>query len=603
MLTWDRVVLFWFLVLGLVCLPWNAVAGQQQKDLCYEELLSVRRSHKTFSLRADSLVEVHWTQTVRARRESWPDEKFASVRGLCVTLSEYEADRLVAFTGVKARLVAAKGSVKKDLFTGSKLVIRPRNESIRLSRAFIVERYPIDEQPEAAQPLALLQTADDIGDEIEIELSYLLVRSVCPLPFVKSAKDALGQANSLSKDVLLQRYRFHMDMIGVKSVYPVEEQQFRVLRQSLVNEFRSRLVGVPEGLVPAEIRALSSAADERVHSNTEPDFAVEYGPYFEADRVRLTGAFIDLSFDTISGVGPGDIALSAMTLAGTFRALTARRELAVSHRGRLQVKETLTLLNDYPEAREGAWSRLDYLIILQKDSFATRTIQEFLAVIPLAARQIFYRDITGNISTSAFRPLAHLLAPLEQFRKGQTPDGKRMMQALSAKRNTHQVLVLRPRFPLAPSWRTNIEFGYEMPLRGQSHWEHLGGDVFVFRHALTPPFHGLIVDDLDLQVVLPNAAKVLHVETPGDRHWYHVSIEHQSGYGHLDFVPRTIVRIRRNNVVTDLSPPTNGQFEIRYTVGKFQALWLKPLIILGYVLIALVSIVFVPRMKLRIQEK
>jgi oligosaccharyltransferase complex subunit alpha (ribophorin I) len=394
-----------------------------------------------------------------------------------------------------------------------------------------------------------------------------------------------------------------MDSIGVQSIYPVEEQQFLISRNSMTKDVRSRLVGVPEGIEPAKILGPVSDAEKPAPSDAEPDFELEYGPFSERDSADLATAFVDFTFESVTGLGPTDFAISAMALAGTFRALSAKREVAVSHRGWLQVKEMMTLLNDYPETHPGAWSRLDYLIALQQNSFASRTIQEFLAVIPLAARHIFYRDITGNISTSSLRPLSHLLAPLEQFRKWQTPEGKLVLQSLAAKRDTHQLLALRPRFPLAPSWRTNIEFGYDVPLRGQRYWKSLGGNVFQLRYPLTPPFHGLIIDDLDLKVILPNAARVLHIDTPDDRHLYHISIEHQSGYGHLDFVPRTVVRFRRKNVVTDLSPPTDSQIEIRYTVGSFNAIWLKPLIILGYTVIALAVIVILSRVNFSIQKQ
>jgi hypothetical protein len=598
----------WYGVLFSVFLCFSArtiqtmAAGEAMGNACSVGLIGIRRSAKTYRLRADNLVEVHWTLDLQFQAESEVAGVSDGVKRVCLNLTDYETDRLVSFTAVRERGGSGKSSDGKGVRHSGTLKIRAFNTSSGYPGHFMVLRCPDDAACNEAQALNIFAGESSRNKPLKLELSYLLVRGVCPLAHVRALDESFNQTKSKPRDALVQRYRFRLESMLVKSLYPVQEQRLQIQKVASPSGFRARLVGSPEGLEPASIRIAPGDIEKAASKDSEFDFEVRYGPFTDADHSMLEAAHVDLAFDAPSGLEPSDIALSAMALAGTFRALKAKRVLAVSHRGHIQVTETMTLLNDYPAAKEGTWSRLDLLVALQQNPFATRTIQEFFAVVPANARNFFYRDITGNISTSGFHSLSRLLAPFEQYKRWQTPEGKRTVAALGAKRNTHQVLGLRPRFPLAPSWRTNIEFGFEVPVRAGDIWKYLGGGTFRLHQALTPPLHGLVIDDLDLWVVLPNAAVVLDIQIPDDQQLYTLSIEHWKGYGYLDFVPRTVVHVRRRNLVTDLSPQTDSYLEITYRVHAFYALWLKPLIFVGYLIIAVVLLALIPRLHLRIRK-
>lgn len=105
------------------------------------------------------------------------------------------------------------------------------------------------------------------------------------------------------------------------------------------------------------------------------------------------------------------------------------RLIEVSHWGNIAVEETLIIQN-LGAALDGSFSRLDFDYgIGQKTA-----VKSFKTILFAAAKDIYYRDEIGNISTSMVR------------------------ESLD-----YTEVELMPRFPLMGGWKTRYTIGYNLP--------------------------------------------------------------------------------------------------------------------------------------------
>ena len=104
------------------------------------------------------------------------------------------------------------------------------------------------------------------------------------------------------------------------------------------------------------------------------------------------------------------------------------RVIEISHWGNVAVEETYNVRHMGAELK-GAFSRLDY----QRQQAAGH-VHDFKTLLPAAARDVYYRDEIGNISTSNLWETANDVE-----------------------------LTIRPRFPLFGGWKTHYYIGYNLP--------------------------------------------------------------------------------------------------------------------------------------------
>lgn len=96
-------------------------------------------------------------------------------------------------------------------------------------------------------------------------------------------------------------------------------------------------------------------------------------------------------------------------------------------------------------------------------------------ILPASAKDVYYRDEIGNISTSNLK-----------------------------EQDDSVELELRPRFPLFGGWKTHYYIGYNVPTY-QYLWHK--GDQFVLKmRFLDHVFDDQIVDDLTVRIILPEGA-------------------------------------------------------------------------------------------------
>ncbi|KAG0717798.1 Dolichyl-diphosphooligosaccharide--protein glycosyltransferase subunit 1 [Chionoecetes opilio] len=185
------------------------------------------------------------------------------------------------------------------------------------------------------------------------------------------------------------------------------------------------------------------------------------------------------------------------------------RVIELSHWGNIAVEETLDVLHTGAKLK-GAFSRYDY----QREHNSYSSIKSFKTIIPASAKDVYYRDEIGNISTSHMRVQDDAVE-----------------------------LDLRPRFPLFGGWKTHYKIGYNVPS-----YEYLftAGDEYVLKmRILDHVFDDVAIDELQLTVIMPEGVRNINFETPYpmDR------LPDTLHYTYLDTVGRPVVSVTKRNLV------------------------------------------------------
>lgn len=219
------------------------------------------------------------------------------------------------------------------------------------------------------------------------------------------------------------------------------------------------------------------------------------------------------------------------------------REIEVSLWGNIAVEEYYTLQHTGATLREGLFSRIDYMKGAVGNSF-----RALHGTLPAGVRDVYYRDIIGNISTSNMR---HEL--------------------------DSTVLDIEARFPLFGGWQTEWYLGYNLPTQGAL---TSAGGAFTLTMPLAITFPDSVTDEYVVKVVLPEGASDVNVQPALDM----PQVDSFTRFTYLDAVMgRPVLEIRGTNiikahkgdlVVTFNMPPNSMLREPAMLVGTFFTLFL-----------------------------
>ncbi|CAI4221046.1 unnamed protein product [Auanema sp. JU1783] len=195
-------------------------------------------------------------------------------------------------------------------------------------------------------------------------------------------------------------------------------------------------------------------------------------------------------------------------------ATLVERSIEISHwGGNIAVEDYIELVHKGAELK-GSFSRLEF----QMDRRGKRqpALQRFLTVLPGTAKDIYYRDEIGNISTSGVR-----------------------LRADSVE------VDVRPRYPLFGGWKTSYVIGYNLP--SSEYLYHKGNNYALKMKVFDHIFDNIAVEKLTTKVILPELAAKVKVSTPYsmDRK----PDELRATY--LDTVGRTVVVLQKESLVDD----------------------------------------------------
>jgi oligosaccharyltransferase complex subunit alpha (ribophorin I) len=264
--------------------------------------------------------------------------------------------------------------------------------------------------------------------------------------------------------------------------------------------------------------------------STQTDKSITYGPYDDVTPFKQVE--IVVHYENNSPF----LTVTEMT-----------RLIEVSHWGNIAVEETYNVVHS-GAVLKGSFSRYDY----QRSQDGVSSVKSFKTILPVSAKDVYYRDEIGNISTS------HL---------HESEDGVE--------------LELRPRFPLFGGWKTHYYIGYNIPS-----YQYLlsKGDNFALKMKFVDHiFDDQIVDRLTVKIILPEGSTNLKLSTP-----YPVKRDaDELHYTYLDTVGRPVVTLHKDNLVENHIQ----DFTLHYTFHRYMLLQ-EPFLVVGtfYLLFVLVII-------------
>lgn len=203
------------------------------------------------------------------------------------------------------------------------------------------------------------------------------------------------------------------------------------------------------------------------------------------------------------------------------------RVVELSMWGNIAIEETIDVKHN-GAILKGSFSRYEF----QRENSGVASVKSFKTFLPASARDVYYRDDIGNISTSAMRILEDAVE-----------------------------LDLRPRFPLFGGWKTHYVLGYNVPS-----YEYLynSGDDFVLNMRLIDHvFDDMLVEEFTLKIILPEFSDVGKFNSPYPTE----RLKDGLHYTYLDYVGRPVVTIKSKGVLTE-KQIMDFQLEFKYSKVK-----------------------------------
>jgi oligosaccharyltransferase complex subunit alpha (ribophorin I) len=197
-------------------------------------------------------------------------------------------------------------------------------------------------------------------------------------------------------------------------------------------------------------------------------------------------------------------------------------------------------------------------------------LSEITLRLPPSAHSVYYYDVIGNVSTS-------------HFRSGQPAIGK--------KRVVDSTLEIRPRYPVLGGWNYSFTVGWDMPLAENLRTD---GDREVLEVPFLTPLKGVVVDEEELTIILPEGATDVEVFAP----FAVDTIEHATHRTYLDTIGRPKVTITKRSVTENHAQPVYVTY--RYPLS---ARFAKPIAVGAFAGSALALFMLLRRVNYNIDKK
>ena len=273
----------------------------------------------------------------------------------------------------------------------------------------------------------------------------------------------------------------------------------------------------------------------------------------------------DIKYGPFKDVAP----LSSRTLAihfvnnspfVTFNTFT--KDIEVSHWGNVAVQDNYVLTHTGAKLR-GPFHRFDY----ERSRFgesAPASFRTLIAELPRTAKDIYYRDVIGNVSTSRVR-----------------------------KARDHTRMEVDPRFPMFGGWESDFHIGYNLPSQHYLSVDNGDSNHYILDIPFAAPFASAAIDDLAVRVILPEGAMDIEWRTPFDID----SAEFTEFKTYLDTTGRPTLILRKANCVRH----HQQHFQVSYRFAKASILR-EPLLIAAATLLCLLLVIAFTHADLRITD-
>jgi len=227
------------------------------------------------------------------------------------------------------------------------------------------------------------------------------------------------------------------------------------------------------------------------------------------------------------------------------------KTIEISHWGNANVEESYELRHD-GAALHGEFSRFDY-----RRTGKGPFVRSITHVLPVDARDIYYRDEIGNISTSAVSATDRAL-----------------------------LLELTPRFPLFGGWKTKFYMGYDLPLQYYLFNDVQDSSRFMLNISFAKDFTtDVVIDQLTVKVILPEGVKDIVAHPP-------FAVDSQGSdlhFTYLDTTGRPVLVLTKKNVVAE----HNQFFQVTYHFSRLSMLQEPVLLISAYFMFFVFAMLYV----------
>ncbi|ANB14470.1 Ost1p [Sugiyamaella lignohabitans] len=221
------------------------------------------------------------------------------------------------------------------------------------------------------------------------------------------------------------------------------------------------------------------------------------------------------------------------------RADKLERDIWVSHWGAsVSIEETYWLTNIGTRLKD-SFSRLDYNKGQSQYNLNVASIRQLRFPLGPNARDAYYTDLVGNVSTSHFRS------------NGQ-----------------ESILEIAPRYPVFGGWHYNFTVGWSHDL--SDFVKDVGNENYLLKIPIIQGPQDISYGEVDVRVILPEGASDIQVVS-----LFGASTDISNTYSFLDTKGRPTVEFKYNNLIDG---HRSGEFFVQYTYTTGDSLR-KPLAI------------------------
>ncbi|KAK9346691.1 Ribophorin I [Lipomyces starkeyi] len=408
---------------------------------------------------------------------------------------------------------------------------------LRESASFIIEN--ISEEPQNEYYIAV--PSEIVGNATDSHLAIMEVKEKRVDPVVSLAVE-VGPSNA---DLGVQFYKVQLSkplasgetstiQMATATIGAVEAQPKLIKQPEAQNLLwtGSKLALSPYKVARQRTKVKLPDRGANAYSKAKDDPQVEdttltYGPYLDSEPFATETIQVRYEYNF-----------------PVVEVTKLERELWVSHSGgNLATEERYWMTNSAAKLSE-TFSRLRWQASGMAGERST-AIKGFSVRLRPGARDVYFTDEIGNVSTSNFR--ADIRDPVLDF---------------------------RPRYPIFGGWNYSFTLGWNHDL-GRSlkvlSSEDSGSDTYMLRVPLLEGPDNAAYDMAEVSIILPEGANVVDIFST----YRDYEKEESLLNSHLDTIGRTVVKLTLNNIVDE---HRRNELYITYTYSSASSLH-KPIIV------------------------
>lgn len=358
------------------------------------------------------------------------------------------------------------------------------------------------------------------NEEASIHLGIALINTIVPVPEAAHQDD--------SQILTYEDSRFAL------SAYPTVRQSLKV---------------VTVGLNPEDVNAQEAQQELGDEFNLIPeidDNSLHYGPY---DNVKAgTASNFLLRYEYPRAV---------------IKAVQLKRDIWISHWGSTASFEETYQLHHFGTKLKEGFSRLNYMRRSSSYNLNVASYKGLELQLPAGAREPYYTDLVGNVSTSSF-----------------------------SQNEDRASLVIRPRYPVFGGWNYNFTIGWSVDL--DQYVKALAPHTYLLKVPLLDGPDEMPYDEAIVNIILPEGASDIDVAALQP-------FEPESLYftkSFLDFQGRPSVQLVYKNLI-DSYKRTSIFVTYKYTP---QAAYKKPLFLSGVFAAVFTAVLFLSKVDIKISS-